>query len=142
MGTLMLATVSFAILVIISLPAFSQGDTGHSKSADRRVCTRWLCVFWFAFPFLPAANVFFYPGLFIAERVLYLPSMGFCLLVGEVVESLCGGVVDNSCADGQDWDENATKSKKHSSQKQQSRQDPTIAATETMSWSTQVAVLV
>eukprot|EP00095_Tigriopus_kingsejongensis_P012150 snap_masked-scaffold954_size76946-processed-gene-0.15 protein:Tk12150 transcript:snap_masked-scaffold954_size76946-processed-gene-0.15-mRNA-1 annotation:"transmembrane and tpr repeat-containing protein cg4050-like" len=34
-----------------------------------------------AFPFLPASNVFFPVGFVVAERVLYLPSMGFSLLV-------------------------------------------------------------
>ncbi len=33
------------------------------------------------FPFLPASNLFFPVGFVVAERVLYLPSMGFCLLV-------------------------------------------------------------
>lgn len=33
-------------------------------------------------PFLPATNLFFYVGFVVAERVLYIPSMGFCLLVG------------------------------------------------------------
>ncbi|KAJ6651378.1 hypothetical protein lerEdw1_020951, partial [Lerista edwardsae] len=32
-------------------------------------------------PFVPATNLFFYVGFVIAERVLYIPSMGFCLLV-------------------------------------------------------------
>jgi hypothetical protein len=32
-------------------------------------------------PFLPATNMFFRVGFVIAERVLYLPSAGFCLLV-------------------------------------------------------------
>uniref|UniRef100_A0A8C1S8E3 dolichyl-phosphate-mannose--protein mannosyltransferase n=1 Tax=Cyprinus carpio TaxID=7962 RepID=A0A8C1S8E3_CYPCA len=32
-------------------------------------------------PFIPATNVFFYVGFVVAERVLYIPSMGFCLLV-------------------------------------------------------------
>ncbi|GFT58697.1 protein O-mannosyl-transferase TMTC3 [Nephila pilipes] len=36
-----------------------------------------MCVF----PFLPASNLFFPVGFVIAERVLYAPSMGFCLLV-------------------------------------------------------------
>ena len=34
------------------------------------------------FPYLPASNLFFPVGFVIAERVLYLPSMGFCMLVG------------------------------------------------------------
>lgn len=32
-------------------------------------------------PFIPATNLFFYVGFVVAERVLYIPSMGFCLLV-------------------------------------------------------------
>ena len=32
-------------------------------------------------PFLPASNLLFPVGFVIAERVLYLPSMGMCLLV-------------------------------------------------------------
>lgn len=32
-------------------------------------------------PFLPASNIFFRVGFVVAERVLYLPSMGFCLLL-------------------------------------------------------------
>ena len=33
------------------------------------------------FPFLPASNLFFPVGFVVAERVLYLPSMGSCMLV-------------------------------------------------------------
>lgn len=32
-------------------------------------------------PFIPASNLFFPVGFVIAERVLYMPSMGFCILV-------------------------------------------------------------
>uniref|UniRef100_UPI0037E82CCF protein O-mannosyl-transferase TMTC2 n=1 Tax=Semicossyphus pulcher TaxID=241346 RepID=UPI0037E82CCF len=41
-----------------------------------------------AIPFLPATNLFFYVGFVIAERVLYIPSMGFCLLVAVGMRSL------------------------------------------------------
>ncbi|KAG8261392.1 Protein O-mannosyl-transferase tmtc3 [Homalodisca vitripennis] len=34
-----------------------------------------------ALPFLPASNLFFPVGFVVAERVLYMPSMGFCMLV-------------------------------------------------------------
>jgi hypothetical protein len=34
-------------------------------------------------PFSPASNVFFYVGTYIAERLLYLPSVGFCLLLAD-----------------------------------------------------------
>ncbi|XP_055683480.1 protein O-mannosyl-transferase TMTC2-like [Lutzomyia longipalpis] len=33
-------------------------------------------------PFLPATNLFFYVGFVVAERILYLPSVGACLLAG------------------------------------------------------------
>ncbi|XP_058789494.1 protein O-mannosyl-transferase Tmtc3-like [Phymastichus coffea] len=33
-------------------------------------------------PFLPASNLFFPVGFVVAERVLYAPSMGFCMLIG------------------------------------------------------------
>lgn len=38
--------------------------------------------------FIPASNMFFYVGFVIAERILYLPSIGFCLLVGIGVKRL------------------------------------------------------
>ncbi|XP_067110655.1 LOW QUALITY PROTEIN: protein O-mannosyl-transferase TMTC2 [Osmerus mordax] len=60
-------------------------------------------------PFLPATNLFFYVGFVVAERVLYIPSMGFCLLAAvgaralhaklrtrasrAVVLGLCAGLV-------------------------------------------------
>lgn len=33
------------------------------------------------FPFLPASNIFFNVGFVLAERILYIPSAGYCLLV-------------------------------------------------------------
>ena len=36
-------------------------------------------------PFLPASNLFFYVGFILADRVLFLPSAGFCLLVATAV---------------------------------------------------------
>ncbi|KAF7670018.1 hypothetical protein LDENG_00074270 [Lucifuga dentata] len=39
-------------------------------------------------PFIPATNLFFYVGFVIAERVLYIPSMGFCLLVAAGARAL------------------------------------------------------
>lgn len=35
-----------------------------------------------AVPFLPATNLLFYVGFVVAERVLYIPSAGVCLLLG------------------------------------------------------------
>ena len=33
-------------------------------------------------PYIPASNLVAYVGFVVAERVLYIPSLGFCLLVG------------------------------------------------------------
>lgn len=39
-------------------------------------------------PFLPATNLFFPVGFVVAERVLYMPSMGFCMLVAHGFSNL------------------------------------------------------
>jgi hypothetical protein len=36
-------------------------------------------------PFFPASNVLFYVGTFIGERLLYMPSLGFCLLLAQLL---------------------------------------------------------
>jgi len=41
----------------------------------------WSCLVMIV-PMLPSSNLFFPIGFVIAERILYLPSLGFCLLVG------------------------------------------------------------
>lgn len=43
---------------------------------------------WFVLPFLPVSNLFFSVALVIAERQLYIPSIGFCLLLGYVLSGL------------------------------------------------------
>lgn len=40
------------------------------------------------FPFIPASNIYVYVGFVIAERILYLPSVGFCLLIGLGLERI------------------------------------------------------
>ncbi|XP_024431569.2 protein O-mannosyl-transferase TMTC1 isoform X2 [Desmodus rotundus] len=41
------------------------------------------------FPFIPASNLFFRVGFVVAERVLYMPSMGYCILVVHGLNKLC-----------------------------------------------------
>lgn len=41
-------------------------------------------------PFFPAANILFYVGTFIGERLLYLPSVGYCLLLAHHLVRLMG----------------------------------------------------
>ncbi|CAK8683428.1 unnamed protein product [Clavelina lepadiformis] len=37
------------------------------------------------FSFLPASNLFFYVGFVLAERLLYMPSVGFCIIATDVI---------------------------------------------------------
>ena len=43
---------------------------------------------WMIVPFLPASNLFVSVGFLVAERALYLSSVGFCLLVAQWLEQL------------------------------------------------------
>ncbi|XP_062511641.1 protein O-mannosyl-transferase TMTC2-like isoform X2 [Corticium candelabrum] len=56
----------------------------HDNSVDCLVLSLSLMVF----PFLPATNFLFYVGFVVAERILYIPSAGFCLLVALGAEKL------------------------------------------------------
>ncbi|EDW12806.1 uncharacterized protein Dmoj_GI17875, isoform A [Drosophila mojavensis] len=40
------------------------------------------CIAFMVLPFLPACNLFFHVGFVLAERLLYLPSVGYCLMLG------------------------------------------------------------
>ncbi|XP_076023604.1 protein O-mannosyl-transferase TMTC1 isoform X2 [Genypterus blacodes] len=46
-------------------------------------------VLFLVFPFIPASNLFFRVGFVVAERVLYMPSMGCCILVVHGLSRLC-----------------------------------------------------
>ncbi|XP_060931784.1 protein O-mannosyl-transferase TMTC1 [Limanda limanda] len=49
-------------------------------------------VLFLVFPFIPASNLFFRVGFVVAERVLYMPSMGYCILVAHGMGRLCAVV--------------------------------------------------
>ena len=70
-----IATAAFylisAILIIHSL------KTTNSKRQRSLI----VCLALIALPFIPASNLFFPVGFVVAERILYAPSMGFCMLV-------------------------------------------------------------
>lgn len=62
---------------------------GHDRpNLHRHYATLILGLSMTILPFLPATNMFFYVGFAVAERVLYVPSMGFCLLVAEAAYQL------------------------------------------------------
>ncbi|XP_044748046.1 protein O-mannosyl-transferase Tmtc3 [Coccinella septempunctata] len=68
---------TLATYAFFGLMAFVAFTTNNSK--QRVVILMGLSLM--VFPFLPASNLFFPVGFVVAERVLYMPSMGFCLLV-------------------------------------------------------------
>jgi len=47
-------------------------------------------------PMLPASNLFYPVGFVVAERLLYLPSLGFCLVVALGMERLAGSGCSSS----------------------------------------------
>ena len=70
-----LTTLAF-FMVVISLMLFGLGGNKQKQ----RVISFGISLV--ALSYLPASNLFFPVGFVIAERILYLPSMGFCMLVG------------------------------------------------------------
>ncbi|VDO88494.1 unnamed protein product [Haemonchus placei] len=40
-------------------------------------------------PYVPSSNLFFYVGFVAAERILYLPSVGYCILIGMLYHLCC-----------------------------------------------------
>jgi len=65
----------FTIAAILHL-VFATLKTGNPLSRQLVMAIAWLVL-----PFIPAANLFFPVGFVVAERILYLPSMGFSLIV-------------------------------------------------------------
>eukprot|EP00727_Mastigamoeba_balamuthi_P005205 m51a1_g14683 putative transmembrane and tpr repeat-containing protein 3 (505) ;mRNA; f:81143-83236 len=45
-------------------------------------------VAWALISFLPSSNIFFFVGTMVAERLLYVPSVGSCILLGMVLSAL------------------------------------------------------
>ncbi|KAJ8402447.1 hypothetical protein AAFF_G00369360 [Aldrovandia affinis] len=63
----------------------------HCLTSLRRLEKREVLVgvLFLVFPFIPASNLFFRVGFVVAERVLYMPSMGYCILVVHGLNRLC-----------------------------------------------------
>uniref|UniRef100_A0A1A9WKL7 dolichyl-phosphate-mannose--protein mannosyltransferase n=1 Tax=Glossina brevipalpis TaxID=37001 RepID=A0A1A9WKL7_9MUSC len=54
----------------------------HTSNSCANACVLITSLAFLILPFLPATNLFFYVGFVVAERLLYLPSVGFCLIIG------------------------------------------------------------
>lgn len=55
---------------------------GQQRQTPRSCAVFLLALAFLTLPFLPATNLLFYVGFVVAERVLYLPSAGLCLILG------------------------------------------------------------
>uniref|UniRef100_A0A0P6J094 dolichyl-phosphate-mannose--protein mannosyltransferase n=1 Tax=Heterocephalus glaber TaxID=10181 RepID=A0A0P6J094_HETGA len=78
-----LATVFLAVVMaLLSL---------HCLAALKRLEHKEVLVglLFLVFPFIPASNLFFRVGFVVAERVLYMPSMGYCILFVHGLSRLC-----------------------------------------------------
>ncbi|PNJ67287.1 TMTC1 isoform 1 [Pongo abelii] len=78
-----LATILLAVVIaLLSL---------HCLAAFKRLEHKEVLVglLFLVFPFIPASNLFFRVGFVVAERVLYMPSMGYCILFVHGLSKLC-----------------------------------------------------
>lgn len=71
---------SYVPVTSMSRPHVEKSQRSNFKKSSHSAV--FLAASFLTLPFLPATNLFFYVGFVVAERVLYLPSVGFCLLVG------------------------------------------------------------
>ncbi|KAJ7390333.1 transmembrane and TPR repeat-containing protein 1-like [Desmophyllum pertusum] len=72
-----LATVMFVMIAVLVVHSAVLSNRRHPTEQDILVLSlALLCI-----PILPASNLFFRVGFVVAERILYIPSMGFCMLV-------------------------------------------------------------
>ncbi|XP_006867035.1 PREDICTED: transmembrane and TPR repeat-containing protein 1 [Chrysochloris asiatica] len=78
LATILLALV-MALLSLHCLAAFKRLE--HKEAL--------VGLLFLVFPFIPASNLFFRVGFVVAERVLYMPSMGYCILFVHGLSKLC-----------------------------------------------------
>ena len=76
----------FASLLLLFIRILTQQFMPSSNSilSSHRMCVFLIC--FVIFPFVPASNFFLYVGTLIGERLLYLPSAGFCCLLPLVLD--------------------------------------------------------
>ena len=86
-AALLYALLAFPCLRAAVLPWRRECTAAALRGARVRAFT--LLAFGAA-PFAPAANLLFYVGTFVGERLLYLPSIAFCVILGDVLASACG----------------------------------------------------
>lgn len=65
--------------------SWRSGKDTDGRGSDRAVG---LGILWFIVAILPASNVLFLTGTLMGERLLYMPSIGFCIAAGWVFHTL------------------------------------------------------
>lgn len=70
--------------------AFIKCDCRYSHESNQRQLYEiyLISISFLVLPFIPATNLFFYVGFVVAERVLYIPSVGYCFFVAVGYEIL------------------------------------------------------
>ncbi|XP_039501691.1 protein O-mannosyl-transferase TMTC1 [Drosophila santomea] len=66
----------------LSAPSYRSTSASSTTKSSSWTAAPILGTAFVVLPFLPASNLLFYVGFVMAERVLYLPSVGYCLLFG------------------------------------------------------------
>ncbi|KAG8194872.1 hypothetical protein JTE90_029163 [Oedothorax gibbosus] len=70
---------SVLLLLFMGVSALQLLCASSLKKSEARSMLLYLCIL--VLPFLPASNMFVTVGFVVAERVLYIPSIGFCILI-------------------------------------------------------------
>ncbi|ESP03985.1 hypothetical protein LOTGIDRAFT_230260 [Lottia gigantea] len=73
--------IAFISIIIKSLKIF------RNKGCSKNIPV--LSLIFLTIPFIPASNFFIRVGFVVAERILYIPSLGFSLMVGYGLTKLC-----------------------------------------------------
>jgi tetratricopeptide (TPR) repeat protein len=63
-------------------------DEGEARPLELELLA---CLLFLVVPFILSSNLLFPVGFVVAERVLYIPSSGYCMLVGVLVRQIYGG---------------------------------------------------
>lgn len=82
---------TFGLLAALVIKACRSQSLQHSRMLI-------MCLAWIILPFLPASNLFFPVGFVVAERILYMPSMGFCLLIAYGYEKIKEDMIETKRA--------------------------------------------
>ncbi|XP_026683353.1 transmembrane and TPR repeat-containing protein 4 [Diaphorina citri] len=85
-----LLSFSTSLLLLVLIRCYIMGHEMPTFAKADNPAFPLRCYYWFSFdvtswdmklPFIPATNLFFYVGFVVAERILYIPSIGFCYLI-------------------------------------------------------------